>query len=101
MRTNDEEVEKLGRDMAQRLTPPGDRCACWFHSKASASTPSVARTILRATIAVHGGVRRTTGFSRRLSKASSRLHVEELLLHINDVGFADTCVDAFVEIAKA
>ena len=26
--------------------------------------------------------------------------IEELLLHINDSAFADTCVDAFVEIAK-
>jgi len=26
--------------------------------------------------------------------------IDELMLHVNDIRFADACVDAFVEIAK-
>ena len=67
MRTNEEEFKKLGREFASASTRPKGRCACLSRCTVSASIPSAARTIFRATTGGHGNVRRTTGFSWTLS----------------------------------
>ena len=39
-------------------------------------------------------------FADSLKQQVKTARIDELMLHVNDIQFADTCVDAFVEIAK-
>ena len=39
-------------------------------------------------------------FADSLKKQVKTARIDELMLHVNDIKFADACVDAFVEIAK-
>ena len=39
-------------------------------------------------------------FADSLKKQVKTARIDELMLHVNDIQFADACVDAFVEIAK-
>jgi uncharacterized protein (UPF0261 family) len=39
-------------------------------------------------------------FADSLKKHVKAARIDELMLHVNDIAFADACVDAFVEIAK-
>ena len=103
MRTNAEEFEKLGsRNWPRGSTPPKGRCAFSCRSKASASTPSAARHDLAGND--RGPWKRPEEYQLFMDTLKSHLKgapVEELALHVNDTVFADACVDAFVEIAKA
>ena len=100
MRTNAEEFRKLGAKFATGSTRPRGRCVFSCRLKASASTPSVVRTILPATTRGHGSAQMITKFLYSLKPHLKSAPIEELPLHINDTAFADACVDAFVEIAE-
>jgi hypothetical protein len=39
-------------------------------------------------------------FTYSLKKQVKTARIDELMLHVNDIHFADACVDVFVEIAK-
>jgi uncharacterized protein (UPF0261 family) len=39
-------------------------------------------------------------FANSLKKQVKAARIDELMLHVNDIAFADACVDAFVEIAQ-
>jgi uncharacterized protein (UPF0261 family) len=39
-------------------------------------------------------------FADSLKKQVTAARIDELMLHVNDIAFADACVDAFVEIAQ-
>jgi len=39
-------------------------------------------------------------FADSLKKQVKTARIDELMLHVNDIQFADACVDTFVEIAK-
>ncbi len=101
MRTNADEFEKLGREFAKRL--------------------GEAKGPVRVLVPLEGFSEHTKRRAHdlngndmgpwkhpedyRIFADSLRTHlktacIDELMLHINDSAFADTCVDAFVEIAK-
>lgn len=102
MRTNAEEFKKLGRIMAQRLNAAKGAVRVLIPLEGFSE-----HTKLRAQDLAgndRGPWRRPEeyrAFSETLKANLNRdVHVEELLLHINDARFADACVDALVQILK-
>jgi uncharacterized protein (UPF0261 family) len=102
MRTNAEEFQKLGVLMAQRLNAATGPVRVLIPFEGFSE-----HTKLRAQdLQGHdcGPWRRPEEYRVFISALESNLNpgirVEELPLHINDVRFADACVDAFEEIAE-
>ncbi len=102
MRTNAEEFEKLGVLMAQRLNAAKGPVRMLIPFEGfSEHTKLRAQDLLGHD---RGPWRRPEEYRIFVSAVESNLDpaipVEVLPLHINDVRFADACVDAFEEIAK-
>ena len=101
MRTNTEEFEKLGREFARRINAAKGPVRVLVPLEGFSEHTSAARTIFAATTAAPGNSPEDyRAFVNCPQTAISRPRsIDELPLHINDSGFADACVDAFVEIA--
>ena len=101
MRTNAEEFEKLGLAMAERLNEAKGPVRVLIPLKGfSEHTKRRAQDL---TGNDRGPWRRPEEyrvFSDALKSHLNGARIEELPLHVNDIPFADACVDAFVEIAK-
>jgi len=101
MRTNAEEFEKLGREFAKRLDEAKGPVRVLVPLEGfSEHTKRRARDLKGNDMGPwkHPGEYRI--FADSLKTHMKTACIEELMLHINDNAFADTCVDAFVEIAK-
>jgi uncharacterized protein (UPF0261 family) len=101
MRTNAEEFAKLGREFAARIN------AAKGPVRVLIPLESFSEHTTRRARDLQGGDRRPWKRPREyrifVDTLKSRLNsarVDELALDINDVRFADACVDAFVEICK-
>jgi uncharacterized protein (UPF0261 family) len=102
MRTNAEEFQKLGRTMAQRLNAATGSVRVLIPLEGFSE-----HTKLRAQDLAgndRGPWRRPQEYLTFTETLKAHLkpsvRVEELPLHINDVRFADACVDAFVQLPK-
>ncbi len=101
MRTSSEEFETLGREFARRINAAkgplrvlvplegfSEHTKCRAHDLAGND---------------RGPWKRPEDyriFADSLKKHVKAARIDELMLHVNDIAFADACVDAFVEIAK-
>jgi uncharacterized protein (UPF0261 family) len=102
MRTNAEEFAKLGRTMAQRLNSANGPVRILIPLEGfSEHTKLRARDLAGND---RGPWRRPEEYRIFAEALKDNLNpdvqVEEFPLHINDVRFADACVDAFVQIPK-
>jgi uncharacterized protein (UPF0261 family) len=101
MRTNAEEFEKLGREIAKRLnTAKGPVRVLVPRGGFSEHTKRRAQDLAGND---KGPWQRPEEYQRFIDSLKAQLKVapvEEFALHVNDVIFADACVDAFLEIAK-
>jgi uncharacterized protein (UPF0261 family) len=102
MRTNGEEYAKLGQLMAQRLNAAVGPVRVMIPFEGfSEHTKRRAQDLAGNDRGPWRRPEEYRGFLDAL-KANLRegIHVEEIPRHINDVKFADACVNAFLEIAK-
>jgi uncharacterized protein (UPF0261 family) len=101
MRTNAEEFETLGREIAQRLnTAKGPVRVLVPRGGFSEHTKRRAQDLAGND---RGPWQRPDEYQRFIDSLKANLKlapVEEFAQHVNDVTFADACVDAFAEIAK-
>jgi uncharacterized protein (UPF0261 family) len=101
MRTNAEEFAKLGREFAARLNAAKGPVRVLIPLEGfSEHTKRRARDLQGGD---RGPWKRPREYRIFVDELKSRLNsarVDELALDINDVRFADACVDAFVEICK-
>lgn len=102
MRTNGDEFAKLGALVAQRLNAAKGPVRVLIPFEGfSEHTKRRAQDLAGRD---RGPWRRTEEYRRFTdalkSNLKKRVHVEELPLHINDVKFADACVNAFMEMAR-
>jgi uncharacterized protein (UPF0261 family) len=102
MRTNAEEFEKLGREFASRLN------AAKGPVRVLVPLAGFSEHTRRRVHDLDGNdkgpwMRREEYriFADTLKSHLAAARVDELDLHVNDVAFADACVDAFVEIEKS
>jgi uncharacterized protein (UPF0261 family) len=102
MRTNAEEFQKLGCTMAQRLnTARGPVRVLIPLEGFSEHTKRRAQDLAGNDRGPWRRPEEYRAFTEALkADLNPSVHVEELPLHINDVRFADACVDAFVQIPK-
>jgi uncharacterized protein (UPF0261 family) len=101
MRTNAEELEKLGSEFATRINAAKGPVRVLIPLEGFSEHTKRRAHDLQGND--KGPWKRPEDY--RLFVDTLRLHltaapVEELPLHINDIAFADACVDAFVEICK-
>jgi uncharacterized protein (UPF0261 family) len=101
MRTNAEEFEKLGREFAARLN------AAKGPVRVMIPLDGFSEHTKRRARDIHGNDkgpwRRGEDYRIFVETLKSNLQsvrVDELAMHVNDKGFADACVDAFVEIGQ-
>jgi uncharacterized protein (UPF0261 family) len=101
MRTNAEEFEKLGREFAKRLN------AAEGPVRVLVPMEGFSEHTKRRTHDLHGNDmgpwKQPDDYRIFVGMLRSHLEtarVNELELHINDLAFADACVDAFLEIAR-
>ena len=102
MRTNAEEFEKLGREIAARLNAAKGPVRILVPLNGFSEHTKRRATDLAGND--KGPWKRPEEYQLFMDTLKSHLKgapVEEHALHINDIIFADACVDAFVEIAKA
>jgi uncharacterized protein (UPF0261 family) len=101
MRTNAEEFEKLGREFAARINAAEGPIRVLIPLEGfSEHTKRRAHDLAGND---KGPWRRIEEYRVFLETLKAKLHancVDELALHINDVAFADACVDAFVGLDK-
>jgi uncharacterized protein (UPF0261 family) len=102
MRTNGEEFKKLGYTMAQRLnTARGPVRVLIPLEGFSEHTKRRAQDLAGNDRGPWRRPEEYRAFTETLkANLDHGVHVEELPLHINDVRFAEACVDAFVQIPK-
>jgi uncharacterized protein (UPF0261 family) len=102
MRTNAEEFEKLGREIAMRLNAAKGPVRILVPLNGFSEHTKRRATDLAGND--KGPWKRPEEYQLFMDTLKSHLKgapVEEHALHVNDIIFADACVDAFVEIAKA
>jgi uncharacterized protein (UPF0261 family) len=101
MRTNAEEFEKLGREFAKRLDAAKGPVRVLVPLEGfSEHTKRRAHDLKGKDMGPWKHPEDYRIFADSLKMHLKAARIEELTLHINDSAFADTCVDAFVEIAK-
>jgi uncharacterized protein (UPF0261 family) len=101
MRTNAEEFEKLGREFAKRLDAAKGPVRVLVPLEGfSEHTKRRAHDLKGKDMGPWKHPEDYRIFADSLKMHLKAARIEELMLHINDSAFADTCVDAFVEIAK-
>jgi uncharacterized protein (UPF0261 family) len=102
MRTNAEEFEKIGALMAQGLNEARGPVRVLIPLEGfSEHTKRRAQDLTGHDSGPWRRVKEYRIFTKALkSNLDSHIHVEELPLHINDIKFADACVDTFEEITK-
>lgn len=101
MRTNAEEFEKLGREIATRLNAAKGPVRVLVPLNGFSEHTKRRATDLAGND--KGPWKRPEEYQLFLDTLKTHLKgapVEEHALHVNDIVFADACVDAFVEIAK-
>jgi uncharacterized protein (UPF0261 family) len=101
MRTNAEEFEKLGCEFAKRLDAAKGPVRVLVPLEGfSEHTKRRAYDLKGNDMGPWKHPEDYRIFADSLKTHLKAACIEELMLHINDSAFADTCVDAFVEIAK-
>jgi uncharacterized protein (UPF0261 family) len=101
MRTNTEEFEKLGREFAMRINAAKGPVRVLIPLEGFSEHTKRRAHDLQGND--KGPWKRTEDYRLFVDTLKSQLNaapVGELPLHINDIAFADACVDAFAEICK-
>jgi uncharacterized protein (UPF0261 family) len=101
MRTNAEEFEKLGREFATRLNAAKGPVRVLVPLEGFSEHTKRRAHDLAGTD--KGPWKRPEDYRIFVNSLTSHLkgaRVDELALHVNDIAFADACVDAFVEIGR-
>jgi uncharacterized protein (UPF0261 family) len=102
MRTNTEEFEKLGREFATRINAAKGPVRVLIPLDGFSEHTKRRAHDLQGND--KGPWKRPQEYRMFVDTLKSQLksaRVDELAMHVNDIAFADTCVDAFVEISKA